>query len=168
MRASKMHAFAIALLLVASGSDKPTVATVSHVRAAQSAARLLQDAAERSATVRDLIAKLAGTDVIVYVEATPSPQIALARTKLVTATAAARFLRIGINLAVPPPDVPALLAHELQHALEIAECVDVRDDAGVRRLYTRIGHQHGVDQYETDAARAIERQVKEELRIARR
>lgn len=169
MRASTMHALAIALLLLAaSGADKPPVAMLSHVRAAQSAVRLLEDAAARSATVRELMARLAGTDVIVYVEITPSPQATLARTKLVTATAAARFLRIGINLAVPPVDAPALFAHELQHALEIAECVDVRDDAGVRRLYTRIGHQHGVDQYETDAARAIERRVQQELRIERR
>lgn len=163
-----MHALAIALLLLAtSGSDKPPVAMPSHVRAAQSAAKLLEDAAARSPTVRELMSRLATTDVIVYVEVTPSPQVRLARTKLVTATAAARFVRIGINLAVPPPDAPALVAHELQHAVEIAECADVRDDAGVRRLYSRIGHQHGVDEYETEAARAIERRVKEELRIAR-
>lgn len=168
MRASPMHAHAIALLLLAaSGADKPPVASSSHVRAAQSAARLLEETAARSATVRELMAKLAASDVIVYVELTPSPQVPLARTKLVIATAAARFLRIGINMAVPPVDAPALVAHELQHAVEIAECADARDDDGVRRLYVRIGHQHGVDNYETDAARAVERRVAQELRISR-
>jgi hypothetical protein len=144
--------------------DRPAVAVLPHVRAAANALTLLDDAATRSATVRELIARLEATDVIVYVEVTPSPQIHLARTKLVTAVAGARFLRIGLKSALPPYDVTPLIAHELQHAIEIAEQPDVRDENAVRRLYARIGHQHGTDSYETDAAKQVERRVRDEIR----
>ena len=158
-----MHAaWAFALLLAGSGADKPS--TAPRVRAAPTAGRAIEDAAARSATVRALLDRLAASDVIVYVEITSMPDVPVARTKLVTATPVARFLRIGINSATSVLDRPALLAHELQHALEIAEHREVRDDGGVRRLYAAIGTQHGVDQFETDAAVRVERQVRAELR----
>lgn len=151
-------------LLTGPSGDRPAVSNLAHVRAAANAAVLLDAAAAASATVRELMNRLAATDVIVYVELTASPQISLARTKFVTATPAARFLRIGLRSALPPFDVTPLIAHELQHALEIAQCADVRDDAGVRRLFARIGHQHGTDSYETEAARMVERVVRAEIR----
>ncbi len=160
-----MHAtWMLALLLVAAPADKPTTAVPGRVRAAANAVSLLQRTAAGSATVRELMARLEATDVIVYVELTGSPQIGSARTKLVTSTPAARFLRIGISTRMAPLDMSALIAHELQHAVEIAERDDVRDDEGVRRLYARIGHQHGVDRYETDAAAQAERRARSELR----
>jgi hypothetical protein len=161
MHAAWLLAF---LLLDPSGADKPAVAPAARVRSVDAAGKLLEQAAARSATVRALLARLAATDVIVYVEITPSPQVVTARTKLVTATPSARFLRIGVSSVVPPAQMPPLIAHELQHALEIAEREDVRDDEGVRRLYAAIGHQHSVDRYETEAAKAVERRVREELR----
>jgi hypothetical protein len=163
-----MHAvwpIVVALLTGPSG-DRPAVALLTHVRAAANAVTLLDQAAASSATVRELMGRLAETDVIVYVEVTASPQIPLARTRLVTATPAARFLRIGLRGSLPPFDVTPLIAHELQHALEIAECADARDDAGLRRLFARIGHQHGTDRYETDAARNVEQAVRAEIRRA--
>jgi hypothetical protein len=144
-------------------SDKPVTAPASRVRAAHGAEQVLQDAA-RSGTVQGLLARLAATDVIVYVEITGASDVPTARTKLVTATPSVRFLRIGINAAQPVPDWPSLLAHELQHAVEIAEHSEVRDDPGVRRLYAAIGHQHGTDSYETEAAARVERLVRSELR----
>lgn len=161
-----MHAVwpILVTLLTGPSSDRPAVASIVHVRAAANAATLLDEAAARSAVVRDLIGRLAATDVIVYVEVTPSPQIALARTKLVTATATARFLRIGLKITVPPYDVTPLIAHELQHAVEIAEHAEVRDEGAVRRLFSSIGYQHGIDSYETQEAKDVERTVREELR----
>ena len=125
---------------------------------------LIADSASRSRVVRDLMARLACTDVIVYVEFTASPEIPLARTKLVTAVPGARFLRIGINRRVSSMDTGATLAHELQHAVEIAEHDDVRDDEGVRRLFDRIGIDLGGDRYETAAARDVEWIARTELR----
>jgi hypothetical protein len=159
-----MHAaWLIALMSIGWGADKPATALPSCVRPVRAAERILRAAAARSPTIRDLLVRLDASDVIVYIEITPTPDVPVARTKFVTATPLARFLRIGINAGVPLIDWPPLLAHELQHAAEIAEHVDVRDDAGVRRLYRGIGHQYGTDNYETDAAIRVERKVRNEL-----
>jgi hypothetical protein len=154
----------VVALLTGPSGDRPAVTVVPHVRAAANAAALLSDAAARSATVRELIGRLDATDVIVYIEVTASPEIPTARTKLVTVTAHARFLRIGLKNSLPPFDVTPLIAHELQHAVEIAENPGVRDEEALRRLYRRIGHQHGTDRFETDAAGDVERRVRDEVR----
>lgn len=125
---------------------------------------LVDDTAARSVTVRDLLARLACTDVIVYVEMTGSPHIPVARTKLVTTAPGVRFLRIGINAALPFFEQAPALAHELQHAVEIAADDTVTDDDAVRRLYTRIGWGRGGDRFETQAARDVEWIVRGELR----
>jgi hypothetical protein len=155
----------LALSLAGAGHAAAADPPVPRVRAASPDVRaLIDDTARRSRSVRDLLARLACTDVIVYVEFTASPQIALARTKLVTSVPGARFLRIGIHRRVSGPDIAAMLAHELQHAVEIAEQDEVRDDEGVRRLFQRIGRAIGADQFETAAAIKVESVARAELR----
>jgi len=125
---------------------------------------IIEDTAARSATTRALIARLGYTDTIVYVERTASPLIPTARTKLVTAVPGARFIRIGISATASFVDLGPFLAHELQHAVEIAERADVRDDNAVRDLYLKIGRARGGDRYETEAARDVEWLVRSELK----
>jgi hypothetical protein len=137
---------------------------VPHVRPVSASANiLLTEATARSSVVNQLVERLTGTDVIVYVEIVASPEIPLARTKLVSASPGARFIRISINARNPAWDRLALLAHELQHAVEIAAAADVRDDEGVRRLYTRIGFPGGTDRFETVAAKRMEMLARGEL-----
>jgi hypothetical protein len=141
----------------------------SHVRAATPAVQmLLTDAIAQSAVVNDLIRRLTQSDTIVYVELTGSPEIPIARTKLVAATAGGRFVRIALNMLLSRWDRLPLLAHELQHAVEIAEAADVRDDVGVRRHFGRVGFANGTDHYETQAARDVERRVRVEIARAAR
>jgi hypothetical protein len=125
---------------------------------------LIDETAARSMTVRDLLARLACTDVIVYIEMTAATDVPVARTKLVASSPGVRFLRIGINARLPFLDLAPMLAHELQHAVEIAEHDEVTDEAGMRRLFTRIGRARGGDRYETEAARDVEWIVRGELR----
>jgi hypothetical protein len=154
--------FALALLVPPS-ADGP--ASSPHVRAATIDARsLIDDATARSMLVREMLARLECTDTIAYVEITASPQIPRARTKLVSASSGARFLRIGLNAGITNSDLVPLLAHELQHAIEIAERDEVRDDAGMRRLFREIGRGAGPDSFETQAALAMEQAVRVELR----
>jgi hypothetical protein len=156
---------ALGLLLVGTPDPDPPSASTSRVRGVGSFVQsLIDETAARSATTRDLLTRLACTDVIVYIEMTGSPEIPTARTKLVVAAPGARFLRIGIRLGVPYNDLAPLLAHELQHALEIAEHGEVTDDDAVRRLYDRIGRPLGRDRFESDAALDVERSVRAELR----
>jgi hypothetical protein len=154
------------LLLVAACALSTSEVSTSpaHVRpVSASAVLLLTEAAAKSPTVNTLIERLAWSDTIVYVEIIGSPEISLARTKLVAASPAARFLRISINARVAAWDRVALLGHELQHALEIAGAADVRDDEGIRKLYARIGFKGGQDRFETAAARETEWRVRTEL-----
>ena len=139
-----------------------------RVRASSPLVRsILADTAERSATVRDLLARLADSDVIVYVDFTPSRQVPAARTVFVTRALDVRYLRIGISVSVPFFDIAPMIAHELQHAVEIAGEPAVIDDKGLRRLYHRIGRALGSERYETEAARAVERTVRRELQARR-
>lgn len=156
---------ALALLAPSAADRSAAVRPSPHLRAASLQTQTwIADAARRSRVVRELVARLGCTDVIVYVEIAASPQIPRARTKLVAAVAGARFLRIGINAGVASTDLVPLLAHELQHVLEIAERDEVRDEAAVRRLYQQIGRASGADAFETDAALAVELTVRIELR----
>jgi hypothetical protein len=155
------------MLLAPTGApsgDMPTM-PMPHVRSASAPLRLLiEDTAAKSPRVRELLARISSSDAIVYVELTASPQVPRASTKLVTASPGVRFLRIGINAGVSGLDLAPLLAHELQHAVEIADHADVRDDDAVRRLYEKIGRRGGTDSFETDAALDVEWQVRLECR----
>jgi len=151
----------IGVLLASSGPSGADPAGPSHVRAESAQVRRsIDQAAARSVAVRELIARLAGSDVIVYVEMTASPQIPRARTKLVAALPGVRFLRIGIHTSMAGRDFDPLLGHELQHAVEIAEREEVRDEEAVRRLYREIGRSGPNDTFETDAALDVERKVR--------
>ena len=153
----------VALLMLP--ADPPGTVPVPHVRGATPVTQnLIAETMLRSAIVRELVARLACSDSIVYVEITASPEIPTARTKLVAAAGATRFLRIGINARVSNADLAPYLAHELQHAVEIAEHEEVRDEVGVRRLYLEIGRPTGADSFETEAAKDVEIAVRQELR----
>jgi|SRR5689334_9836231 hypothetical protein len=150
---------------LATGDPTPTW---THVRAVSTGAQaLLLEAGTHSEIINGLAEHLESSDTIVYVEIVATPDIPLARTKLVAGSAVARFLRISINSRVPWWDRVPLLAHELQHAVEIADAQNVRTDDGVRKLYMRIGYPGGADQYETAAARQTEAKVRSEV-LARR
>jgi hypothetical protein len=156
------------LLLVLLSLADPLSNPASHLRAASPVMRtLIDDARISSPIVNQLIAELQESDTIVYVELTGSPQIPRARTILAAASQGVRFLRISINVLISPIDRVPLLAHELQHATEIAGAVEARDEAGIRQLYKRIGLGGAADRYETVAATEIERRVRAE-QFARR
>ena len=153
------------LLAVASsaGADDVVSSTASlRIRAAsRDARRLIDKAATRSATVAQLIDRLAMTDVIVYVQLTIGPHVDTAHTSLATATREGRFLRVVINARTSPWDQVQMLGHELQHALEIAGAPEVVDAAGMRALFERIGLPgRKPNQYETLEAQRVQALVR--------
>jgi hypothetical protein len=156
------------LLLTLLSLSEPASDPLSHLRAMSPVVRaLIDEATVSSSIVNCLISQLQRSDTIVYVELTGSREIPRARTILAAASGDVRFLRISINVLIPPMDRVPLLAHELQHATEIAGAVEARDGAGVRRLYRRIGLTGTMDRYETAAAGEVERRVRAE-QFARR
>jgi hypothetical protein len=139
--------------------------TVPHLRGTSSKeAHIIRDLLDRSSTARALANELETTDLIVYVELTPAERAGRAATRFVVATERYRFLRVVLGAMTHPRERAALLAHELQHAVEIGRARDVRDIAGLQRLYRQIGEDRKARfAFETSAARAITARVHREL-----
>lgn len=148
----------------------------TRVRGANESAKvLLATAVERSPTVRRLVAALEESDLILLISVDPpAPGQTLFRhhgsVRLLGSAGGQRYaaiwidsmwyLNTGWRCHVP------LLAHELQHALELAGAPRVIDQAGMVALFTRIGSQVGPRHFETKAAIAVESRVREELAIS--
>lgn len=156
----------VLVLCAAATASAASVAprAMARLRPGSEAVRaLLDDALARSSVVRGLVDDLASSDVIVHVDlGRPAGGVA-ASTIFVTATAHARYLRVTLDTMTPPHDLIPFLAHELEHALEIARHPEVRDAAGMRRLYGRIGlNARSLVSFETAGARAVERRARAE------
>ncbi|MGH9310646.1 MAG: hypothetical protein ACRD1U_14815 [Vicinamibacterales bacterium] len=127
--------------------------------------KLLSDGVRRSRTFADLVTALHQTNVIVYVEPsnTLAPEIA-GRILLQAVAGAQRYLRVQVRATLPGDQMISVIAHELRHALEVADDPAVVDDHGLMVLYRRIGHvTYGADGFDTDAARETGKRVRNEL-----
>ena len=106
----------------------------------QSLREQIRDARTTSPTFRRLIARLERSDVIVYV--TRQYDLSPTLDGQITFTAKAggvRYLTIRLAWDLPPRRLVSTLAHELQHAVEIADAEDIVDEASLARAYTRMG-----------------------------
>jgi hypothetical protein len=157
------------ILLVLLLASEASVPAAPHLRGASAREKaLIDELLARSATARTLAAEIESRDVIVYVQMTRTLARGRAVTGFVTAAGGTRYIRITLGAVPNRDDLAALLAHELQHAGEIARSPNVKDDAGVRRLYQAIGEERGAgDAFETAAARDVGARVRTELSRAR-
>lgn len=120
----------------------------------------LLDAGQRgSAHFRRLIDKLAGARVIVHITPASSlPPVPPGGLQFVAAAGGYRYLRIALRTELPPQQLIALLAHELQHAREIAEAPEVVNEVTLRQFYRVRGRRSCLrtphECYETHAAKA--------------
>ena len=111
-----------------------------------------------SAHFRRIVDRLVRAPVIVHV--TPAPTLPFALMgglHFVTAAGGYRYLRIALRMDVPPRQLIAALAHELQHALEIADAPDIASDEALGRFYRARGERCRSlprECYDTAAARA--------------
>jgi hypothetical protein len=134
--------------------------------------RLVMEGYVGSPTFKRLADAIAATQTLVYVEA---GVCAFGHAKacllpFVAATDQGRYLRIvltrPLNLANRHRTV-ALIGHELQHALEVAERPDVVDVQSMLEMYRRIGVPiNGQAAYETSEARSAGDAVLDELRVS--
>ena len=136
----------------------------------QEAAALLTDARRVSPTVARQMADLDRSGVVVYVKVRLVPRCSTGRLALLGASGDVRYLKIEISATNRRDDAIGWLGHELQHALEVAAAADVRNEAGLERLYRRIGRPqvHHASRFETDAAVTVGEQVLGEVRASRR
>jgi hypothetical protein len=146
----------LAAVLV-STTNAEAAASTPHIRVTDPRLReLIADASARSTTLRELLAALEASDVIIYVRFDRSlPQGSAGRVVLMAAAGGFRYLHVGISHDLSDEAQAAMLGHELRHAVEIAGASEVVDNPTMRHLYQRIGFLIGVpgsDRYDTTAA----------------
>ena len=152
------------LLVAAATAASFTSPSLHNVRGASPReTALVRELVARSATARALAAQIGSEAVIVYVEIRASMPRGHGATRLAATTPYARFIRITLAPGAHPDDLAALLAHELQHALEIARA-DVKSGDDLRRLYRSIGDDRAASvAFETVAAQEVGTRVRQEL-----
>ena len=126
-----------------------------HVRPLEKDAdRVLAKGLAKSPTFRRLVSRLEQSDVIVYVRlGWDLPLHIGGRLHFLAVHGESRYLVVDLNRALARSALVALLGHELQHAVEVAEAPDVTSPADLRVLYRRVGIQTGPDRYDSIAAR---------------
>jgi len=118
--------------------------------------KVLDEALDRSETVRRQCDELAAARAVVVVEWGPSDSQSHARTGMAVEGGV-----VAATVRIPPlGDTIVLLAHELQHVIEKTRGVDVEAEA--RRPGSGVWRAFGG--YETQAAVDVSRQVAQELR----
>ncbi len=163
MRAALIVVFVAALATSARSEPWPW----THVRPTSTDARQLLDlAVERSSVVRALLDELERTDVVALLvfSKEPVPDTATPFMGFVGATAETRYVVIHLFWkCVPPAAFVPMLAHELQHARELAAATEVRDRESFKKLFRAIGWSVGPNRFETEGARTVEMRVRHEL-----
>jgi hypothetical protein len=146
--------------------------TQTHVRTTESTiSALIEKGVSQSSTFRRLVDTLNASDVIVYIE----PK--LSREALggflqndVLARGGYRYLRVALDMHGSPGRVIPILAHELQHAVEVAENPDARSAEALQRLFARLAIEFACNSTncsETQAAKDVEEAVKIDLKTKR-
>jgi hypothetical protein len=132
--------------------------------------QLLRDGTSRSTTLKALVNRIEGSNVIVYLALNPLMKSNLAgMLTWMTRAGNVRYLRASISPDLSPDQMIATIAHELQHALEVVADENVNDEKGLVALYRRIGRQSGTSspsRWETVAAQETGFQVRKELNSA--
>lgn len=146
---------------------EPTVRT-----AAPDLRRLIERGQAQSSSFRSLIERLDHSDLVVYVRCEfPMTDTSLYNGKLslLGAQGGRRFLLIELRCPSSEEFQIARLAHELRHAVEIADAPEITDEASMAAYYQKAGWPSIADcrsrrAFETEAARQMGEQVRQELR----
>lgn len=126
--------------------------------------KLIETGIRRSGTFAALVSTLNKTDVIVYVQETRDlPPGVDGQLAVTTGRSPQRYLRAQVLSGLGTAEMIAVVAHELQHAIEVAEHNEVRDSHSLAALYQRIGIQARRGQYDTLEAQATGWRVRVEL-----
>ncbi len=136
---------AVVLIAVVSTPLGAMPVTTARLRPQSSRIRAwLAHGREHSPTVRALADRVERSDVVVYLELDWTPEAGvLACVTWMSAAPGVRYLRVSMRADLRLSDGVAMLAHELQHVVEVADHLDVRSNDELTALYQRIGHRAG-------------------------
>ena len=98
----------------------------------------------RSPTLRALAERVERGNVVVYLEIahTLDPAMAACVTWMAAAPGA-RYVRVSLQPNLREAEAIAMLAHELQHVVEVIDHQEVTSADTLAALYARIGHRSG-------------------------
>jgi hypothetical protein len=127
---------------------------------------LLNEGVRLSATLRALVARLHASDVVVYLEC-DGPAGPDGRLTFLSSAGGYRYVVVRMA-RLPRAQQIAIMAHELQHAVEIAETPSIVDGPSLAREYKRIGYVNSRSElpgvaFDTRAAIRAGEQVMKEL-----
>ena len=126
--------------------------------------KLLATGMGRSESFRRLIREIEASDVIVYIEARRDLRSGVGASMRFLATSASdRFVKIHLDANHNPHVLVALLGHELQHVVEVAQNRSIRSADDLRVFYREKGVRTGPDSFDSEAARQMGYVVREEL-----
>ena len=131
---------------------------------------LLEEGLRTSPTLRALVARLHASDVVVYLQC-DGPGAPDGRLTFLSAVGGYRYVVVRMSRFSRLQQI-AMMAHELQHAVEIAETPAIVDGESLVREYKRIGYVNTLSPlpgvaFDTRAAvRAGERVMKELMQEA--
>jgi len=139
-----------------------------HVRSNEPRIMRLIDAGRvRSKTFSGLLDRLGQSDVIVYIAPKQSHRaLGGYLSHRVIAAGPCRYVRVKVELTGSDRLLLAVIAHELQHAIEVAEHPDARDASSVTAMFERIALDGACGMsncVETLAAINVESAVNDEL-----
>jgi hypothetical protein len=117
----------------------------------------LREGLAGSSTFRALVERIKRSDLVVYLAPGTLDSRLRGRLRFMGAAGHARYLRIEVGWQGSEARSIASLGHELQHAVEVADAPEIRDEASFGREFARIGYpssavQFGEDRYDTRAA----------------
>ncbi|MBI3047613.1 MAG: hypothetical protein HYY76_04815 [Acidobacteria bacterium] len=152
----------------APSSPTTKVPARSRVRTLEAdVAQLVRDGERKSPTLKRLMRTIDGSDLLVYVLRYVRLSVTGGGMEVMGAANGQRIVFILINPALSSVHATAMIAHELQHAIEIVTAPEVVDRPSLVRHYERIGIRTGFgprsQSFDTAAARAIEDIVLAEL-----
>jgi len=134
--------FLVATPSIAHAADPSGDGLGGHLRTTDDRLRRLLDLGTRtSPTLRALVRRLIDSDVVVYLwceRADTAP--ADGRLTFVSAAGGHRYVVVRLVRFHSRERQIALMAHELRHAVEIADAPDVVDAESLEREYRRIGY----------------------------
>ena len=139
-RSPALVLLAALFLLIASRPLIAESAAEHHIRMTdQRLFRLVHDGIRISGTFRRLVERIRHSDVIVYLESAGGVGSADGRLALMSSVGGYRYVHVRVATLVSADQQIALIGHELQHAVEIAEAPEIVDDSSLARAYARIG-----------------------------
>lgn len=150
-----MRGHMLTILLAAS------VVVGSHVRSTDPViGAALEEGRLRSEVIRQLVDVIDASDVLVYLARGECPRPAVACLMMAGGGSGVRYIRINFRLPVGlgtaggwhRHDLAIAIAHELQHAAEIAGWPEVIDGPTLQAAYARSGLDRGATHLDTDAA----------------